>query len=478
MNFVVIMNDTLRPDYLSAYGNDSVHTPHSAEFAKTAAVFDHAYVGSFPTIPNRSDIFTGRFGEPFHRWLPLSYNEVTLPELLRENGYVTQLICDTPHLINGGHNFDWPFNAWEFIRGQEIDRYGMDSDPVTLPFKDRSKSPAKQINISIAQYLRNIRGQRLEEDTVTYRTCQKVIGWLERNASHEKFFLWVDAFDPHEPNWPPQRYTDMYDPGYTGDIHLMLVPDPTKLTAAEIDNVVARYKASVTFSDRCFGRIVQTIDDLGLSENTCVIWMSDHGTYLNEHGHILTKTCEYEEITRTVLMIRAPGGETAGRRFNELVQPADLAPTLLEMAGIPPIEQMQGESFLPLLKGEPCQIRDMAISSIGMNNIRSKTHPIVARDARWAFIDRPDPAGRELYDMAADPQQTTNVAGDHPEEVARLHEAVLEFLRTHDAQPQVMRLFQDGDPGDMTGYVGPRLGYERYRFYVRHLLNSEIVAED
>ncbi|MBM4045838.1 MAG: sulfatase, partial [Planctomycetes bacterium] len=341
MNFIIIMNDTLRPDYLSAYGNTWVRTPHAAAFAKTAAVFDKAYVGSFPTIPNRTDLFTGRFGEPFHPWLPLAFDEITLPDLLRQNGYVTQLICDTPHLINGGHNFDFPFNAWDFIRGQEIDRYGMDSAPVTLPFKNTSAVPPQHLNRSVAQYLRNIRGQRGEEDCVTHRTCQTVLNWLARNARRERFFLWVDAFDPHEPNLPPQRYVDPYDPGYTGDKFLMHVPDPDKLTEAEIRNVVARYAATVTFVDRCFGRILQALDDLGLAHNTCVIWLSDHGTYLNEHGLILTKTCVFDEVCRTVLMIRTPKREAAGHRFDEFVQPADFAPTLLDMAGIPVPERMQ-----------------------------------------------------------------------------------------------------------------------------------------
>ncbi len=478
MNFVVIMNDTLRPDHLSAYGATDVITPHAAAFAEQAAVFDHAYVGSFPTIPNRTDLFTGRYGEPFHPWLPLSFDKETLPDILRRNGYVTQLICDTPHLINGGHNFDWPFNAWDFIRGQEIDRYGMDSDPIDLPYsKDTKVCNPKETNRSIAQYLRNVRGQRNEEDTATFRTCQRVIRWLERNRNHDKFFLWVDAFDPHEPNCPPEKYTNLYDPGYAGDQYIMHVSAPALLTDAEINNVIARYKASVTFVDRCFGRILQTIDDLGLGEDTCVVWMSDHGTHLNEHGKMLTKACTYDEIARTVLMVRMPGREAAGQRFAELVQPADFAPTLLDLAGLGPMARAQGTSYAALLRGESCHVRDVAISAGGAIDMRGKSHPIVARDGRWTLLDRPDPALRELYDNSADPQQLTNVVDAHPAEAQRLHEAVLEFLRTHDAPPQIVRLYETNDPGDMTGFVGRPPGYEHYRFYVQHLLNSEVVPE-
>jgi len=478
MNFVIIMNDTLRPDYLSAYGNDWVRSPNAATFAKASAVFDHAYVGSYPTIPNRTDLFTGRYGEPFHPWLPLSYSETTLPQILGQNGYVTQLICDTPHLVNGGHNFDYPFHGWEFIRGQEIDRLGMDSDPIDLPFKDTSKSAPRFINRSIAQHLRNIRGVKREEDTATHRTCQRVINWLERNTGHEKFFLWVDAFDPHEPNLPPQHYVDLYDPGYEGDVFVSHVPDPAKLSEAEVGNVVARYAGTVTFADRCFGRVLQAIDDLGLADDTCVVWMSDHGTYLNEHGHILTKTCEYDEIGRTVLMIRTPSGETAGQRFDELVQPADLAPTVLEMAGIDVPECMQGRSYLPLLRGKACPVRDVAFSAAGFYNFKERKHCIRAHDGRWLLLDRPIPEERELYDTESDPDQLSNVAKDHPAEAERLHEAVVEFLKTHEAQPQIVRLYEEGDPGDMTGYVARRPGYEHFRMYAVNLLNSHIVPEE
>ena len=93
------------------------------------------------------------------------------------------------------------------------------------------------------------------------------------------------------------------------------------------------------------------------------------------------------------------------------------------------------------------------------------------------MIDRPNPADRRLYDTQADPKQLTDVAADHPHEVGRLHQAVLDFLKTHDAQPQLVRLFEAGDPGDMTGYVARPPGYERYRMYVVNLLDSEVAKD-
>jgi len=455
MNFVIIMNDTLRPDHLSAYGNDWCHTPNFGKFAQTAAVFDKCYVGSFATIPNRTDLFTGRFGEPIHPWLPLSYSEVTLPEIMRENGYVTQLICDTPHMINGGHNFDWPFHAWDFIRGSEVDRYGMDSEPVELPFRDVAKVSKQAVNRSLCQNLRNVRGRRGESDWVTHRTFQTAAEWLERNRGHKKFFLWIDGFDPHEPCEAPQHYVDLYDPGYDGDVYLSHIPDPTKLTEAEVKNIKARYAASVTFVDRCVGLVFDALGRLGLADDTCVVCLSDHGTHLDEHGALLSKRCTYTEVAQTVHMIRTPDRSSAGSHFKDLVQPADLAPTLLDLAGIDIPSFMQGQSYLPLLKGESSWVRDVAISA-STPNAAQQTAIVTARDQRWQLIDQPDPASRVLHDLDEDPGQTHNVAPDHPDVVERLHAAVVDFLKMHDAQePVVPGTNASTATGSIFGTAGP-----------------------
>jgi arylsulfatase A-like enzyme len=471
MNFIVVMSDTLRPDHLAAYGNDWCHTPASAAFARDAVVFDNAFVGSFPTIPNRTDLLTGRFGEPVHPWLPLDYGAVTLPRVLAENGYITQIICDTPHLINGGHNFDYPFQAWDFIRGSEVDAWGMDSDPVALPYKDRSKCSQAMNERFGPLYMRNRREQRVEEDYVAHRTFQSAINWLERNRGHEKFLLWIDGFDPHEPALPPQHYTDLYDPGYQGDCYVAHA-DLKKLTPAEIKNVLARYAGMVTFLDKQVGRLLDALERLDLARDTCVVWISDHGTQLNEHGRIMSKDCAWDEVARTVMMVRAPRmKKVAGKRLPDLVQPADLAPTLLEMAGVRPPAVMQGRSFLPLLRGRAFQGRDVAItlrSSLIADLPKGKAPSILARDGRWVYAAHPDPKRRSLYDTRRDPGQTTDVLDRHSRVAAGLHAATLDFLRTHNAPPQLVRYFETGDPGDMTGYVPVRPGCENFQCYFTH----------
>ena len=252
------------------------------------------------------------------------------------------------------------------------------------------------------------------------------------------------------------------------------IPDASKLTEAEIKNTCARYAGCVTFVDRCVGMVFDAIDRLGLASDTCVVCLSDHGTHLNEHGAFLSKSCRFTEVAETVHIIRTPDHLGAGQRFSDLVQPADLAPTVLDLAGVDVPDFMQGQSYLPLLKGEPCDVRGVAISA----NVPDATQDnavITARDQRWQLQDSPDPAKRVLHDLENDPQQTVDVAADNPDVVERLHAAVVEFLKTHDSQPQIVRWFETGDKGDLAGYVARRPGYERFRAYFAHILDSGII---
>ena len=140
MNIIVVMSDTLRYDHLGCHGNTWIRTPHIDAFSKRCMVFDRAYQASFPTIPTRTDMMTGRLTFPFRGWTPLPEDEVILSELLTDAGYVTMLLCDTPHLVRDGHQFDRGFLGWEWIRGQEGDRSITDDIPVPSRISPRKNS--------------------------------------------------------------------------------------------------------------------------------------------------------------------------------------------------------------------------------------------------------------------------------------------------------------------------------------------------
>ena len=122
MNIILCVIDTLRYDYIRACGvNPWMKTPNIDRLAAKSVLYDRVFTASYPTIPHRTDVITGMYAweghGPFHPWMPLRFDVPTLPRLLARAGYATQLIHDTPHLVNGGHAFDWPFAALSFIRG-------------------------------------------------------------------------------------------------------------------------------------------------------------------------------------------------------------------------------------------------------------------------------------------------------------------------------------------------------------------------
>ena len=194
------------------------------------------------------------------------------------------IIADTYHLFRDCHNFDRGFDGWWWIRGQEHDRY------MTNPTDD----PEERQRIFDPQYLQNISLRRFEEDYFVAQTMRSAIKWLELNYNkHEKFFLHIDTFDPHEPWDPPVWYANMYDPEWKGGdvpgvayVRGVKRPAASELTEEQLKHLRALYAGEVTLVDRWVGMLLQKIEDLGLLENTAVIFTSDHGTYLGEHNYV------------------------------------------------------------------------------------------------------------------------------------------------------------------------------------------------
>jgi len=458
LNIIQIVSDTFRRDFLGCYGNDWVHTEHVDALAKESVLFDKAYIASFPTIPHRRDLFTGRYTFAYSAWAPLPTDEVILSELLRQAGYTTMLIVDTYHMIRDRHYFDRGFDGWLWIRGQEHDRY------MTVPTKE---PPARQRALGM-QYLRNVSNRRYESDYFVAQTMTEAAKWLEFNYDqHEKFFLHIDTFDPHEPWDPPRWYADMYDPDWkrgevVGGAYIAGEPDcrlAAPLTVDELNHLRALYAGEVTMVDRWIGMLLQKIKDLGLLENTVVIFTSDHGTYHGEHGYLRKSPHLYEEVAHIPLIIRMPDSEgKMCKRCEALVQPTDLMPTILELADALRPSSIQGKSLLPILRGEEFVEREIAVSSaslIGppMSNLSSSvdnpTLRVTVTSKDWVLItarsDAPpaDSLGvkvePELYHLPTDPRQSRNLYREKEEAADELHSKMVRFLESISTKEEVLR---------------------------------------
>jgi arylsulfatase A-like enzyme len=446
MNVIVIVSDTFRYDYLGANGNPWIKTPELDAFARRAVSFDRCYVSSFPTIPTRTDWFTGRYGFPFHGWRPLDPGATVLAAELSKAGTVNQLIADCPHLMNGTNHFQRGFHGFDWIRGQEGDTpLTWMNHPIreVQPLAKTRQRPTPFGAPLVNKHAWQNRWWDGEEDTFVARTCRTACRWLEHNYKAEKFFLWVDCFDVHEPWDPPQYLVDLYaDPAYAGPPmrHPNYGP-ASDFTAAELANLRAHYAGEVTLVSKHVGRLLRMIEDTGLMERTAVFFMADHGMYLGEHDRTgKSNICDhdtrgswplYEEVSHIPLLVWVPGIE-GGRRVDALVQPPDIMPTILQLAGSEGPEGMHGHSLLPLLRGETRFLpRRVAVSGFDLPRGEGPNGPkVTVTDGEWTLIAAAEAhAPPELYHRPSDPGQERNGIAEHPDAARALHEALRAFLR-------------------------------------------------
>ncbi len=258
-------------------------------------------------------------------------------------------------------------------------------------------------------------------------------------ASQDPFFLFVSFPDPHHPFAPPEEYAGLYDPaamelpnGFEQDhsdspehIRTMIAgrgtpnSDATMAFAVSEDQyrrAVAAQYGLIELMDVQVGRILQALEDSGQDQDTIVVFTSDHGDMFGDHGLMLKHFVHYESVTRVPLAIRIPGTRGgARRRSNALVSTADLAPTMLELAGVRAFHGIQGRSLQPLLDGSADTIReavlieeDQPFSIDGLPAPVRMRSVVTAEGRLTRYFGAP---GIEVYDHRTDPGELHNVAG-------------------------------------------------------------------
>ena len=451
MKLIYIIADTLRRDHVSVYGCapwGKIHTPNLARFAEEAAVFDQAYIGSFPTGPNRRDTLIGATSEgvAFNQWTPLSPDEDTFLKCLSDKGIPSMLITDTQNTVTNKMNAYRDFTAWTVNRGQEGDPSWLD-DTVPLEFP----VPHELIRYSAQkwhQILMNRAHRRDEIDWFAPKTYSIAMDWLERNYKRDDFFLWIDTFDPHEPWDPPQHYIDRYDPGYQGRV-IEAPPGGFRkamgITPRELKHTRARYAGEVTMVDAWFGRFVSKLEELGIMDETIVIFTSDHGTPLAGPGDFdlmrkppiigadgmfasagrpAPEPRQYVPLAintvRIPLIIRLPGMQKT-KRLNAIVQPWDVTATILDAFDISLPDSVIGESALPFTSGKKTTARRAAIC--GNNTLAQAT------TSRWMYSVWTGQREPSLYDLKNDPNCRKNLARKEAVMATRLHREIVSFMQ-------------------------------------------------
>ena len=392
-NIVLFVVDTVRADRLGVYGYDLPTSPRLDAFAEEAVLFENAYAQSSWTRPAVASLFTGLL-PPAHRTVGrrsvLPEEAVTLAEILAANGYEALGLVRNP---NVGREFGF---AQGFVRFRSEDR-------------DRDETMLDRVRL-----------------------------WLdERQGAEEPFFLYLHAIDPHGPYAPAPEFERMFDAGgapahYRTVRYLLQLnrgevePDPE--TAASLSRL---YDAEVAQNDRAFGQLLDELDARGVSQDTAVIYVSDHGEEFAEHGRWEHGVSLYEEVLRVPFIMRLPG--VPPRRVEAPAQHVDLLPTLLGYLDIEP-PATDGRNLLarPAVADGPAAV----YAHLDVDGHRSST---VIR-GRYKLVSPQSPSqGSEpmLFDLEADPAEQDNLAPSRPEIVERMLDLLADRGLAGEIEPAV-----------------------------------------
>ncbi len=428
MNFILIVSDTFRRDHLGCYGDKTIRTPHIDRFAEKCVQFENCCATSFPTMPNRADLFTGKFTFTYMGWEPLSRKEKILAEIFRKAGYRTLAVVDTPFFVRNGYGYDRGFEDFIWISGQR----------------------PRSVERSRFNYER-----RYEEDLFAPRTMLSAEKVLERYCK-ERFFLYIDTWDPHEPWNSPNWYVEPYCRGYTGEPAVSPCYANWReygLKEEDIQLAHACYRGEISMVDLWVGRFLDKAKTMGLLDNTVIVFTSDHGFYFGEHGYF-GKACRgkkpeekkiwyrsplYKELTQIPLLVYGPDLEAG--RSEAIVCSVDLMPALLELAGIEIPKGVQGSSFVSILKEKKSTFRDFAVTSWPLYNPGERTRavddwlrvvkepqPSTITTKKWTLLYSLEEHPVELYDMEWDPNQSQNVINKNWEVAKDLHRRFVGLL--------------------------------------------------
>ena len=421
-NILLVSTDQQRWDALGVNGNPDIRTPNLDRLAAEGTNLDHFFVQNAVCMPSRVSMLTGQYPSTLgitRNGIPVPEDTVTLPRLLRSYGYTSGNIGKLhflPHAnrdhreIHPSYGFDHleisdepgcyedAYRAW--VRRKAPDQ--LDLISVGLPPATETWQRTMQIDDGIRhpeqRFLKCAIPFRGRSDlTHSAFVAEQTIEFLARHR--EGPFLCIAGFySPHSPWVAPQEFIDLYDPAA-----LALPAFPEEIDARrsesnfsdrELRAARQGYYAMVSEVDHHVGRILARLDEMGLSENTVVVFTSDHGEWLGEHLRYGKGHPGHDCVSRVPLIVRWPGGGLdCGKTLHGFVEGVDLVPTLLECVGMPVPHHIQGRSTLSALRGE-CDVgRGSALTEMsGWKTLRTGGLRYV--------VDR---SGEEqLYDLAQD----------------------------------------------------------------------------
>ena len=450
-NILLLSTDEHRYDCLGCYGNPVIRTPHIDAIAEGGVRFERGYVQNPMCMPSRMSIMTGRYPSEHGCnincvGIPPHEQEHTFMRHLQDAGYYTAAIGKMHMMPKWG-----PFGLryLDLVEGK-ADRNNQYTDYVRgKGWEGRQHQPKGQFG-PYGAYTSSLPA----EETIDAFVGRRAARWLEEWQGEEPFFLWVSFSNPHFPFDPPEPYDTMYDPAEVplpvwreGEMEtkpaqrqLQLERGYDKLTEAQLRTIVAHYYGNISLVDDQVGRILEVLEQRGLAANTCIAFISDHGDHLGDHRLLLKSGVTfYEGCVRVPYLIRWPAAFPQGAVCEDLVESIDLAPTLLDVAGVDIPPTMQGRSLVGLAEGRIPDWRDDAFAEIdlrinpkmhGPRDPGSRDYVAMICTRRWKYVHFPNLGIGELYDLVRDPHELDNLY-THPEYAGIVAEMRLRLLNRY-----------------------------------------------
>jgi arylsulfatase A-like enzyme len=471
-NFLFILADDHAGYVLGCDGNPLATTPNMDRLAAEGTRFSAHHCNSPVCTPSRQSFFTGQLPHAAGVTLlgtPLAADKPTLAKQFKKAGYQTA-VFGKMHFNrpaeSGLHGFDVMMTEGEITKAwnAEVKPRPIPEDvrtkPATWrPFQDPARIWLNGDKLPYARYDAEMRG--------TY-IGRMVIQYLEENRD-KRFALWASFQEPHSPfDFPVEDRAlfneKRFQPPRVGPEDAWQIPLIFRdLTDNDKRGIAAAYYTSVAFLDRNVGRVLEALRRLNLEDNTYVIYLSDHGYDLGQHGRF-EKHCGFDPALRIPLIMRFPGRIRRGV-VADLTEHVDVSATICDMMGLDPLAVMHGHTLRPYLEGRRMDNRRDHIFSEYLENEEA-----FIRTPEWKYVlcsgrrertdgyktDNPTPGRyRRLYDLKNDPGEFADVAAKHPEMVEKLENLMLQrFRSTHpDREKEPQRLSR---AGAIEFYLAPR----------------------
>jgi iduronate 2-sulfatase len=450
LNVLFIAVDDMRVE-LGCYGHQQVISPNIDGLASRGTLFERAYCQQAVCNPSRASLLTGLRPQTLGIWdLPTHFRQVrpdvvTLPQLFKDNGYFAQDVGKIFHNWRQDVYQGDPV-SWSVPAEMHYASHGTDAPQVEEPI------PPDLVNVPRCE-MRDVPDDAYFDGRVAKRAVEVL---RERKQAGTPFFLAVGFWKPHAQFNAPKQYWDMYDPA---TIQPPAYPDPPRNvpslalhdsreilrgftarpngrpTAEEVLVLRRGYLAAISYVDAQIGVVLDELDRLDLQSNTIIVFWSDHGFHLGEHG-LWAKTSNFELDAHVPMIISLPG-QTQPQRSNAVVELIDIYPTLTDLCGLSASKELEGESLKPILEDPETKTKGGAWTwhprpAYPAEGDQPQAMGYSLRTARFRFTQWRDMASeevlaQELYDHRVDPHETNNLVDDplYSQQVQQLSARVL-----------------------------------------------------